>query len=120
MAKRLAIAKFAHESSSFTPGATVDADFRAYAWHRGNEAPGHYAGTRTSIGAALDFLDRHPEWQGTFLTCAAANPAGPIADDTFERILGEILDGLRGRSWDAVYLCLHGAMLRAEIGRAHV
>jgi microcystin degradation protein MlrC len=114
MSKRLAIAKFAHESNSFTPGETGEADFRAYGWHRGNEAPSHYAGTRTAMGAVLDFLDAHQEWQGTFLTCASANPAGPVSDATYEKILGEILDGLRGKTWDAVYLCLHGAMLRAS------
>lgn len=113
MTKRLAIAKFAHESNSFTPGETGDADFQAYGWHRGEEARRHYAGTRTSIGAALDFLNAHPGWQGTLLTCTAANPAGPVADATFERVMGEIVGGLRGQSWDAVYLCLHGAMLRA-------
>ena len=71
------------------------------------------AGTRTSMGAVLDFTAAHPGWQATFLTCASANPAGPVADAVYEKILGEILDGLRGQQWDAVYLCLHGAMLRA-------
>jgi microcystin degradation protein MlrC len=113
MTKRLAIAKFAHESNSFTPGETGDADFEAYGWYRGNAVPERYAGTRTSLGAVLDFLKAHPEWQGTFLTSAAANPAGPVTDATFEKIMGEILSGLRGQRWDAVYLCLHGAMLRA-------
>jgi microcystin degradation protein MlrC len=112
MPKRLAIAKFSHESNSFTPGETHLADFEAYGCHRGAEVPPHYAGTRTSIGAVLDFLSAHPDWDGTFLTCTAANPSGPVADATFERILGEILGGLRGQAWDAVYLCLHGAMLR--------
>ncbi len=113
MPKRLAIAKFAHESNSFTPGNTTEADFRAYGWHRGNEAPSHYACTRTAMGAVLDFLDAHKDWQGTFLTCASANPAGPLTDEVYEKILGEMLDGLHGQTWDAVYLCLHGAMLRA-------
>lgn len=113
MTKRLAAAKFAHESNTFTPGNTTEADFRAYGWHLGNEAPQRYAGTRTSMGAVLDFTAKNPEWQATFLTCATANPAGPLTDEVFEKILREILDGLRGKTWDAVYLCLHGAMLRA-------
>ena len=118
MAKHLAIAKFAHESNSFTPGETGEADFRAYGWHRGEEARKHYAGTRTSIGAAVDFLDAHPDWKGTFLTCTAANPAGPVSDAVYEKVMGEIVDGLRGRTWDAVYLCLHGAMLRVSNPKA--
>ena len=113
MPKRLAIAKFAHESNSFTPGETGDADFHAYGWHRGSDARLHYAGTRTSLGAVIDFLAAHPEWEGTFLTCTAANPAGPVADATYERVMGEIFEGLGGQRWDAVYLCLHGAMLRS-------
>ena len=118
MAKHLAIAKFAHESNSFTPGETGEADFRASGWHRGEEARKHYAGTRTSIGAAVDFLDAHPDWKGTFLTCTAANPAGPVSDAVYEKVMGEIVDGLRGRTWDAVYLCLHGAMLRVSNPKA--
>src|SRR5690606_30239636 len=54
---------------------------------------------------------RHPEWQGSFLRIAATTPAGPLTEETYETIVGEILAYLREGDWDAVYLALHGAML---------
>jgi microcystin degradation protein MlrC len=47
------------------------------------------------------------------LRCASALPAGPIDDAVFERVVGELRDGLAGGQWDAVYLSLHGAAITA-------
>jgi microcystin degradation protein MlrC len=113
MPKFLAIAQFSHESNSFTPVPTRAEDFRQVAWLSGEAAIRHYAGTRTELGAAIDFLRAHPAWSGTFLTSAVAMPAGPVEDAVFRAILDEILAGLGSRRWDAAYLALHGAMMRS-------
>lgn len=42
---------------------------------------------------------------------AGATPAGRVTKDAYERIAGEILDGIRAAGPDAVYLDLHGAMV---------
>lgn len=112
--KRIAIASFIHEGNSFSPVPTTTAEFRQQLWLSGCAAKEHARGTRTELGAAVDFLDTHRDWQGLFLTCAEAGPAGPIDDMTFALIRDEILDGLSRGPWDAVYLALHGAMLSAS------
>ncbi|NKA33300.1 microcystin lr degradation domain protein [Ralstonia solanacearum] len=42
---------------------------------------------------------------------AAANPSGPVTEDAFERIAGEIVAASRQQDFDAIYLDLHGAMV---------
>ncbi len=109
--KQLAIALFAHEGNSFSPVPTDKAAFRARFWTAGAAARDLFAGTRTELGAAVDFLASRPDWRGTFLTCAEAGPAGPVTAAAYRAILDEIVAGLGQRRWDGVYLALHGAML---------
>ncbi|MBL4721733.1 MAG: M81 family metallopeptidase, partial [Alphaproteobacteria bacterium] len=46
------------------------------------------------------------------LTWGAASPSDVVTEDAFEHIAALILDGLRSAPpFDAVYLCLHGAMV---------
>ncbi len=113
----LAIARFWHEGNSFSPVPTDLKSF-AYEWYIGQEAPAIYRGTGTEIGGAVAFLEAHPEWHGTFLRLAGANPAGPLPRDTYETILAEILAGLRDGTWDAVFLSLHGAMVVEDMDLA--
>jgi len=110
MTHRLAIARLWYEASSFTPVPTSLAQFQNREWCTGDEATAFYRGTRTELGAAVDFLDRHPAWQGCFLRCAAASPGGPVVEDDLQTICTEILDGIRTAQADAVYLSLHGAL----------
>ena len=56
------------------------------------------------------------------LTCGYASPAGPIDDQTFERIASLICSGptqaLMERPLDGVYLDLHGAALTTSFADA--
>ena len=109
--KRLAIARLWHEGNSFSPVATTAESFRAGEWLNGEAAAGFHGGAATEGGAAVAFLHENPDWRGEFLRCAAASPAGPLTSGLFEAIRDEIARGLSGRSWDGVYLSLHGALL---------
>ena len=116
---RIAIAMFAHEGNSFCPVATDLAAFHAKVWLEGDAVGEAFRGTASEMGAALDFLDRHPGWQGSFLRCAATTPAGPLTRTCFETVVAEIVAGLAGGSpWDAVYLALHGAMVAEHMPSA--
>lgn len=108
---RLAIAMFMHEGNAFSPVRATAAQFRADCWREGPAVAEHYRGTRTEMGAAVDFVAAYPDWDSTFLTCAECGPCGPLEDACFDAILGEIVAGLKSRRWDAVYLALHGAMM---------
>jgi microcystin degradation protein MlrC len=108
---RLAIARLWYEASSFTPVPTTLAQFRQREWTDGTAAADFYRGTRTEIGAALDFLESHPNWHAGLLRCAAASPGGPVEESDLQTIFDEIVEGIRALQPDAVYLSLHGALI---------
>src|ERR1043166_6775989 len=111
MQNTLAIARLWYEANSFTPLLTGLAQFRQREWVAGDEAIALYRGTRTELGAAVAFLQRHPHWHGHFLRCAAASPGGPVIERDLQEIFREILEGIATGSADAVYLSLHGALI---------
>ncbi len=50
------------------------------------------------------------------LTWAAASPSNVVTEEAFEHISALILDGLKAApAYDAVYLCLHGAMVTEHL-----
>jgi microcystin degradation protein MlrC len=114
----IAIARVAHEGNSFSPIATPISCFQRAEWSVGDEVPARYAGTRTEIGGALDWLARRPQWRPTFLRCAAAPSSGVLAPGVFDALVGEVVRGLAGRRWDAVFLSLHGSLNAAEFAHA--
>ncbi len=59
MSFRIAVARLWHEANSFTPVVTRLADFRQREWHSGDAVSEFYRGTRTEIGAAVDFFARN-------------------------------------------------------------
>ncbi|PJI37897.1 M81 family metallopeptidase [Ferrovibrio sp.] len=109
--KRLAVARLWHEGNSFTPLRTAQADFERREWFEGNEGLARYRGTGTELGAVVAFEDARPDWDITVLRCASAPPGGPVEDTLYERIVADMLRGLEGQQWDAVYLSLHGALV---------
>lgn len=112
---RFAILRFSHEGNSFNPVMTGREAFEQCEWLKGEAARAAFRGTRTEMGAAVDFFDAQPGWQGEFLRCAAAPPGGPVSDPLIGEVIGEALDDLSGGDWEGVYVSLHGAML----GPAH-
>ncbi len=122
MTKRLAIARLSHEGNSFSPVLTGQGDFARREWVAGEAARAFYRDSRSELGAAVAFLDARPDWDGTFLRCAAAPPGGPVEGALLGALRNEILEGLAAGlgdgPWDGVYLSLHGAMIGPEAPRA--
>jgi microcystin degradation protein MlrC len=116
--RRIAVARFGHEGNSFAAVTTALADFHATEWAIGEEVVPRFRGSNTEIGGAIDFLGDQPGWTPHYLRCAWATPSGEVAQETFETIIDEIVDGLRGQPWDAVYLAQHGAMQAEGIDHA--
>ena len=107
---RLAVARLWFEGNSFTPVPTGLDAFHSREWIAGDAAPTRYAGTATELGGLHAFLRTRPGWRASMLRCAAAQPGGPMTDDTYDTWITEVLRGLRaGAPWDGVYLSLHGA-----------
>jgi microcystin degradation protein MlrC len=118
MTMRIAVARLWHEGNSFTPVRTRLADFLQKEWVQGLEAIGFYKGSRTELGAAVDFFEENRALTPVFLRCAAAGPGGPVEEEDLQRIVGEILEGLLLANADALYLSLHGALIGSETLRA--
>jgi microcystin degradation protein MlrC len=107
--RKLAVARLWYEGNSFSPIATGLPVFEAREFFEGAAARDFYRGTKTEIGAVVDFAARSRDWSVEFLLCAAAPPGGPMTQAAFATIRDMILDGLGRDQWDAVYLSLHGA-----------
>lgn len=108
MTHHLAVARLFVASNSF---ATVTADRDAFAgeWVAGDAALARQEGKASELAAVLDLVRDKPDWRATVLRCAATAVEGPLDDDVFVDFCSEVLTGLEGRRWDAVYLSLHGA-----------
>lgn len=108
---RFAVGRLWYEGNSFNPiPARLDA-FRAREWAKGPEALARCADTATELGAVAEFLRERPRWRAEVLRCTSAPPGGPVLQADLEVICDEIVGGLAGRDWDAVYLSLHGALI---------
>src|SRR5207249_1832702 len=118
MGSRIAIARLWHEGNSFTPVATRLADFHQREWHSAGAAAEFYRGTRTEIGAAVDFFARNNALTPTYLRCAGAGPGGAVEEADLRQMLREIADGVRAAQPDALYLSLHGALIGTRTLRA--
>lgn len=106
---RLIIAMLKHETNSFSP---VRTDLTRF----GNGGPFHgpavvdeFRGTRTPMGAFLDFADAVG---ADYVTPIAAEsmPSGPTSAEVFDQLVAPILEAAR-QGCDAMLLDLHGAMV---------
>ena len=90
MPKRLAIARACHEGNSFNPVLTGVAAIRAPRVGRGRSGAHLLRGhaRRGELAAAVDFLERHSDWDGTLLLCVKAkNHFRAAFAETFAAIL---------------------------------
>ncbi|WP_237173670.1 M81 family metallopeptidase [Paracandidimonas lactea] len=111
--KRLAVARFWYEGNAFSPVPSRFDDVRRREWTQGVEALAAARDTATELAAVEYFARTRPDWDVTVLRCASAMPAGPMEDDVFDTLKREIIQGLAGGRWDAIYLSLHGAAITA-------
>ena len=116
---RIAIGGFQHETNTFAPSLATLADFEAGgAWPELTTGPGlpdRVRGMNLSIAGFVDEAER----AGHRLlptTWGAASPSSYVTEHAYEHIAGLVLDGLTAaRPFDAVYLCLHGAMVTEHL-----
>lgn len=113
---RIAIAGFQHETNTFAPGRAGMAEFEmADSWPALLTGPEVIEGTRGMNLPIAGFAAAAGEVPGITLVpilWCAAEPSGPVTDDTFDTIAGRIADGVRqAGAVDAIYLDLHGAMV---------
>jgi len=105
---RILIARFSHETNTFSPVVTDWERFVAYGIHRGQEVVEAYAGTATPISAYLNVAAEAGAEVMVPLAAEAA-PSGPVLRDCFERMSAMICESVPG--CDLALLDLHGAMV---------
>src|SRR5258705_6024269 len=79
-----------HETNTFSLQRTDMALWRRRDFHRDNEIPAAFRGTRSALGATFEAADEYG-WTLVHPVSANANPSGTVTDDAFEQIGGEIL-----------------------------
>ncbi len=115
----IAVGGIQHETNSFAP---TKADLKAFM--TGGSRPSLTTGPDlfpkvegknlpiAGFAEQIEALDHHIY----ALTWGAAAPSDVVTEHAFEHIAGLILDGLRSAPpCDAVYLCLHGAMVTEHL-----
>ncbi len=112
--RRIGIVSFMHESNTFNKTLTKRAMFENTALHYGDQIVCEWAEAHHEVGGMLEML---PVLGLTPipLLAAAATPAGPLCQDVYEGILGEILQRIAGETLDGLLLSLHGAMVAEHI-----
>ena len=109
--KRVLTGRFMHETNTFSVQKTDMAMWRRRDFHRDNEIPAAFRGTRSALGATFEAADKYG-WTLIHPISANANPSGTVTDDAFEQIGGMMLKAAREqRPVDGVLLHLHGAMV---------
>jgi microcystin degradation protein MlrC len=112
--KRVLTGRFMHETNTFSVQQTDMATWRRRDFHRDNEIPAAFRGTRSALGATFEAADKYG-WTLVHPVSANANPSGVVTDDAFEQIGGLILAAAaRQGPIDGVLLHLHGAMVVAS------
>src|SRR5437016_7154976 len=100
-----------HETNTFSVQKTDMALWRRRDFHRDNEIPAAFRGTRSALGATFEAADKFG-WTLIHPVSANANPSGTVTDDAFEQIGGLILAAAEHQApIDGVLLHLHGAMV---------
>ncbi len=111
---RIAVGGFMHETNTFVDAPTTWEDFvRAGPWPTATSGPAlltTFRGINLAIAHFMEAAERAGH-QMVPLAWAAAQPAGRVTDDAFERMAAMLTDGLRQAPADAVFLELHGAMV---------
>ena len=109
--KRVLTGRFMHETNTFSVQKTDMALWRRRDFHRDNEIPAAFRGTRSALGATFEAADKYG-WTLVHPISANANPSGIVTDDAFEQIGGMMLKSAREQGpIDGVLLHLHGAMV---------
>ena len=116
---RIAIGGFQHETNTFAPSLATLAEFETGdEWPElttGAALPDRVRGMNLPIAGFIDEAER----SGHRLlptTWGSASPSSYVTEHAYEHIAGLILGGLRAaRPIDAVYLCLHGAMVTEHL-----
>ena len=107
---RIAVAEFAQETASFSPIVATVADFETYGLYYGDEIIQRMQGAGPLGGFLKVAAEQGDQIELVPLLRGWASAGGPIDDETYALLRGQLLDRLKSTGpLDAVFLSLHGA-----------
>ena len=108
------LARFMHETNTFSRVPTDMAMIRRRDFHLENEIPAAFRGTRSAIGASFEAAEEFG-WRLVHPVSANPNPSGVVTSEAFEMVAAMILGAAAERGpIDGALLHLHGAMVSEE------
>ena len=121
MSATVLIARFKHETNTFSSLPTGREEFASTSLYTDEEIPPEFRDTNTDIGGFLRVADAEG-WEVVPTVAANATPGGVVTDDAFSSYLDRILHGIDTHDPDAILLGLHGAMVseRHRDGDGHI
>ena len=112
-----------HETSTFTPVPTTwESFFERFGEVQGAAILEKFRGTNTPTGGFIEAADAYG-FELIPTISAEAHPSGPVSRPVFDRLVNELLDGIRAAgAIDGVLLQLHGAMVAEGVddGEGHI
>ena len=111
---RIVTGTISHETNVLSTINTDLEEFRKRRLYYGDELFEHFDGTRTPAGGIIEGC-RQNGIELIPTVFASATPSGTITAEAFDKLLGDILDGIRDAGdFDAAVLHLHGAGVSEE------
>jgi microcystin degradation protein MlrC len=111
---RIGIAGISHESNSFSSQPTTLDRFQERSKLRGDEIVARHRDAHSKIAGYLQGAELYG-YRAVPLFVAGAAPMGPLTADTFEALVGEVLDAIQAAGpLDGLFLYLHGAMVSEQ------
>jgi microcystin degradation protein MlrC len=110
MPRKIVIARFNHETNTFSP---IETPLSAFAPMWNEDAYHDQKGARTAMGAFLDFAETILGASIVTPVAATANPSGTVSAEAYDTICTSILVAV-AEGCDAIMLDLHGAMVTEQ------
>ncbi len=119
MSRRVALAGFLHETNTFAPSRATYAQFEQGGGYlpisRGDEILKRCPGVNLGVSGAVAHGQK-AGWEMVPVLWTGAIPSAHVTRDAYERIAGEIVDGIAAAGpLDGVCLDLHGAMVAEHL-----
>ncbi len=108
---RIALAGFMHESNTFSDVPTTLKHFEDSSLHYGEDVIEIWKDAHHEMGGFIAGAEEN-SFEAVPILMASATPSGPVTEETYEKIVGDLIEGLRkAGQLDGLLLALHGAMV---------